>query len=310
MSSQAFPAGGAWQHAPAVKSWCDDLLANPLQQSCWCPRSGRYPPRSSRAKCCAGQHPIAKWSRDSANKAHFQAQHGQDWWIWRNLIQTGHLPRTGGTYIDLATNDPIFRSSTYFLDACLGYRGVCIEANPMHYYNIFRQRTCQLVPACASNAPLRLNLAIDVNEATGGSSTLNAKAVNRSSFAHEIACDSLTSMLERQGLRHIDLLSLDVEGHEGPVLAGLNFSRVNISVILIEPDCSRSRKSCRALRAAGYTPVRDGSIIDTVWVRKPLQASAIRSFQCDRQSSCRGWDYDGHGADYAGAPGVKWVASD
>ena len=110
-------------------------------------------------------------------------------------------------------------------------------------------------------------------------------------------------------LPHISLHALDEQ-----VLAGLNFSRVHVSVILIEPDCHKSRRSCAALRAAGYTQVRDTNVVDSVWTRAPLlgpqgQTSAIQSYKCDRQSSCRGWDYDGHGADYAGAPGVRWVSS-
>ena len=44
-------------------------------------------------------------------------------------------------------------------------------------------------------------------------------------------------MLERSGLTHVDVLSLDVEGHEMMVLSGLNFSRITIETILLEPPC-------------------------------------------------------------------------
>lgn len=42
---------------------------------------------------------------------------GQDWWVWYNHAR--FLTRKG-VYVDLATNDPIWRSNTYFFDTCMG----------------------------------------------------------------------------------------------------------------------------------------------------------------------------------------------
>ena len=59
-------------------------------------------------------------------------------------------------------------------------------------------------------------------------------------------------MLERSGLTHVDVLSLDVEGHEMMVLSGLNFSRITIETILLEPPCELKPRICALLRHADY----------------------------------------------------------
>ena len=124
-------ASQRWSHGLAVRRWCDELLNGPIerQQICWCNiTSSGYPARMRAHK----GHPIDTWARDGRGAATFVAQHGQDWWLMANFIRD-RFSRPG-TYVDLATNDPIYRSSTFFLDACLGWRGACVEANPAHYY--------------------------------------------------------------------------------------------------------------------------------------------------------------------------------
>ena len=326
---------GSWWHPTAVRNWCDELLAHPLAASCWCrpnrtdvlATGSRYPRRMERAGQRAGEHPIDRWARDAHGAATFNAQYGQDWWIFSNLIANGLLPWHGGTYVDLAANDAIFRSSTYFLDACLGWKGACVEANPAHYYGIFQQRTCQLVPACASDGQRHVSLALDKRDPTGGSSTLERASHHQHPQRRRggeqdatwqevtVACDTLTSMLERLGHRHIDVLSLDVEGHEPAVLAGLNFSRISVSVLLLEPTCSRSpqmRAACHQMRAHGFTQLADQGILDTVWVHQSLTATkpkrAYQKHRCRRlgKGTCRGWNFEPSAvSDYANALGVR-----
>ena len=88
-----------------------------------------------------------------------------------NLIANGLLPRHGGTYVDLAANDAIFRSSTYFLDACLGWKGVCVEANPA---TITASSSGERASSCRhARAMVMARLArLDKRDPTGGSSRL------------------------------------------------------------------------------------------------------------------------------------------
>lgn len=296
----------AFCHPPAVRRWCEDLLARPIedtQQVCWCPLQRRYPRRSNRTHHA---HPIDLWARTAEGAPTFNAQWGQDWWLYANYLRRRDN-RNPGVYVDLATNDPIFRSSTFFLDACLGWKGACIEANPRHYYNIWEHRSCSLVPACATDGQRRLVLRAGPGErdSSQGSASIGEASTARSN-ASVVHCDSLTHMLQRTGHTHVDVLSLDVEGHEAAVLSGLDFGRITIDIILMEPACTgRGRRPCAKLREANYTLLPRTNILDGVWVRRGLLDAFVGQptspFKCRRaetKGSCRGWDYRGDASDY------------
>lgn len=268
-----------------VQSWCRDLLARPVDEAqpvCWCP--GAYA-NSTNPKY--NGHPITKYARDADRKAVFNSQHGQDWWLYRNLFQDSFGPNF--TYVDLATNDPLFRSSTYFFDACMGWRGACVEANPQHYFNIFQERSCLLVPGCATAKRSRLKFQRNHREMTGGSS----RVASENDDGATIDCDSITSMLQRAGLHHVHFLSLDVEGHEGEVIKGLDFTKVSIDVMFIEQDCGSGR-FCKKLEDAGYTKV--GRLTDYIWAHRDFLAKRNIPYlnedeQCTHETRgrCREW---------------------
>ena len=177
-----------------------------------------------------------------------------------------------------------------------------MEANPVHHYHIWDQRRCSLVPACASDVRQRLRFSSNSREPSGGSSKVSSSAATSASLT--IPCDTLTHMLQRSGIRHVDVLSLDVEGHENSVLMGLNFSRISFGVILMEPSCHRLPQGCAILRQAGYTQIRDASFVDHAWVRNyNPAANGTARYRCRSHGDaghCRGWDYRG-APDYAEA---------
>ena len=54
-------------------------------------------------------------------------------------------------YLDLAANDAKIGSNSYFFDRCLGWRGICIEANPKYHPGIQATRNCDLIKNCVSD---------------------------------------------------------------------------------------------------------------------------------------------------------------
>lgn len=150
--------------------------------------------------------------------------------------------------------------TAYFFDVSLGWRGVCVEANPVYHAGIRAHRSCDLVPRCASNETHELNFVLPRNEGAGGLGGVDggklAKYAKRcpeckqalDGGPQKLTCVPMRSEFLRLGVSRVDLLSLDVEGHEEQVLKGIDLNEVLISHILCERNCER------VLRHHGYTP--------------------------------------------------------
>merc|ERR1712196_301391 len=65
-----------------------------------------------------------------------------------------------------------------------------------------------------------------------------------------ITCYTIESLLQRYGLEVVDLISLDVENNELPVLQSFNFDRFKVDVWLIEMSKPEEIKSL--MREHGY----------------------------------------------------------
>jgi hypothetical protein len=153
----------------------------------------------------------------------FTSQSAQDRWLYERLF--AKLGRRG-TYVDVAANHFKRISNTFFFDRCLGWKGLCVEPNPIYHDGLRRHRTCALVDTCASNttsAETR-ELVMPREQWLGGmggvaGGTLDhwaRRAFPQSQWAaatSRMRCVRLGDELERRGLTRVDLLSLDVEGH-------------------------------------------------------------------------------------------------
>lgn len=145
----------------------------------------------------------------------WMAHGGQDWWVWFNHARFLGRP---GVYVDLATNDPIWRSNTFFLDACLQWHGVCIEPSAMHHKHISNERRCELEPRCISDVPHEIQFHDNQGYMGGGSRIIEPNEAATGSVADAILktmqCTTLAAVLRKHNLRHVDFLSLHVEQHE------------------------------------------------------------------------------------------------
>ena len=61
--------------------------------------------------------------------------------------------KSGGYYVDLATNHYKLGSNTYALDIFNNWQGICIEPNPIHHIQILSHRRCKLFVNPVSSKP-------------------------------------------------------------------------------------------------------------------------------------------------------------
>jgi len=168
-----------------------------------------------------------------ASSPRFLGLLGEDWWIYANHARFLDRP---GVYVDVAANDPIVISNSFFFDACLGWDGLCVEANPRHTAALETARACAVEQKCMADRKFNTTF-VAVNDPTGGRSHLGgatAKDAARSFRTIDVECDTLAATLRAHSITHVDYFSLDVERHEQMVLDGLDWDAVTIDVVIME----------------------------------------------------------------------------
>ena len=171
----------------------------------------------------------------NGNRASFLGL-GHDWWLYHNHAKYMEQP---GVYLDLATNEPLVRNNAFFVDQCLGWRGLCFEPGPQHHARIRNLRNCQLVPTCVSNkVDGNVSFSLGTNTNFGGNAQLLGTQFGRARPARNqtvtLRCTTLSTELANANIAHVDFLSLDLEGHELPALSSVDFTKTTIDIIMCE----------------------------------------------------------------------------
>jgi hypothetical protein len=162
------------------------------------------------------------------------AQANQDQVVWALLRQ-----KTNGYFIDLAANDALELSNTVSLEVNAQWRGLCVEPNPMYWYNLTYFRTCHVVAAVVGKTRMEpMYFRYDAGDHGGivGDRFDNGKRWQRKSLL-QYTVPLLEVLQYHQAPRVIDYLSLDVEGAEEFILESFPFDQYTISILTVErPD--------------------------------------------------------------------------
>ena len=161
-----------------------------------------------------------EWLGSTSLKPSFVAQFGQDAGLYYNFFAGRLANGQTGVYIDAGTNMPRKLSNTYFLDKCLGWRGVCIEANPVLAGLIAAERSCTVVNKCVAGSAavtsLEFYLApmVDGYSSGGHIATDEERRDPKNGKLVTVACEPLAKIMKDNGLTGVDFLSIDIEGNE------------------------------------------------------------------------------------------------
>jgi len=169
--------------------------------------------------------------------------------------------KTGGFFIEAGAFDGEYLSNTLYLEKNLSWKGLLIEPNKMAFNTLSsRNRKSQLLNACLSLHKYPEEVVFDAADVVGaiqddiypGNDTKSwVPAEKRSKYP--LQCFPLFSILLALHNPRVDLLSLDIEGAELPVLETIPWQKTNIQTILLEVEHSKKSDLVALLASAGYT---------------------------------------------------------
>ena len=173
------------------------------------------------------------------------SQNYEDIFLNQNIFKN----KQNGVYIELGALDGVLYSNTKFFEDSLNWKGILIEPHPEKFKLLQQNRPNNFLfnsLVSCHKEPLEYRYFVDCHAAVSGvENTLsqhhfdtyfesnnewNKTLPQNKIFIKPI---SLSEIVKSTKLTHIDLLSLDVEGHEYEVLQSWDFS-IPIDIILIE----------------------------------------------------------------------------
>lgn len=170
------------------------------------------------------------------------SQNFEDVLLWRAL---GAI--RNGFYIDVGANDPELHSVTKaFYDA--GWHGINVEPMPSYRQPFEQQRPRDINLTCAAGAaPGEITL-FDVPTMNGWASTDAGVAVTHRDQGYEVTetrvpMRTLADICAEHAPADIHFLKIDVEGFEGEVLKGMDFTRFRPWIVVVEATLPGSRQT-------------------------------------------------------------------
>lgn len=171
----------------------------------------------------------------------YYSQCQEDFFLNENIFKN----KQNGVYIELGALDGILYSNTKFFEDSLNWKGILIEPHPEKFKLLQQNRPNNFLfnnLISCHEEPLTFRYFEDIHAAVSGIENTLPQFLIENFFERNpylpqnkivIKPISLAEIVKGTNLTHIDLLSLDVEGHEYEVLKSWDFS-IPIDVILIE----------------------------------------------------------------------------
>ena len=183
-----------------------------------------------------------------------------------------------GFYVDLGASLPRQISNTYFFDACLGWRGLCIEADPALAAGLRESsRTCTVVNMCAGE---RGAVSFTTKGAFSGH-------VSQDGQGTVVQCAPLEEILQMHNVSSVDYMAVDIEGNEVEALGSVDWDAVPIQLVLTETMWSNEMLDM-LLHDGGYWRVADVGYGDDVYIRAP---KLVKSRHMDTRHRNSNWEY-------------------
>ena len=195
-------------------------------------------------------------------------------------------------------------SNTLFLEACLGWRGLLVEANPSSFAKLRLKRPGMLgiqAAACVEHRTVTFSARHSLGlfrargitavapDETGGVVELMSPTFERAGYrkhapskwlrsarglTFNVPCSPLRDQLALLAVKRVDVMWCDVEGAELTVLQSIGWDAVSVGVVVVEMrfnDASRNRLVYSEMYRHGFELLRtlkvwEDKIVDNVFL--------------------------------------------
>lgn len=173
----------------------------------------------------------------------YYSQFQQDKYIFENFLSKTQ----NGVFVDIGADDGERFSNSYFFERN-GYTGLCIEPRKSAFDKLIKIRNCyceNVAVDTETGSAKFLQLDGYGSGLSGIVKNYDPRHVTRISreIKHKdhkgtshitVKTELLQDLLDRYQLFDIDLLSMDIEGHEFEILKTIDWDKINIKVITVE----------------------------------------------------------------------------
>lgn len=207
----------------------------------------------------------------------YYSQYGQDQWLAENIFTNV----TDGFFVEIGADDGVDKSNTLFFEK-KGWQGLCIEPSPKRFKLLKKNRKCLCENVAISNSVGRKKF-LDIKGWGKGLSGIidnyEDEHKNRIKFELDnpenkgskivnVKTDRLSNILYKYNIKDVDFCSIDVEGGEMDVIKSIDFSSVNIKVIMVENNYEK-RDVFNYLTKKGFVLVKRIEI-DDIYIQKGI----------------------------------------
>jgi FkbM family methyltransferase len=217
--------------------------------------------------------------------------------LLQDLLPLYFLGLKPGIFFEAGMANGITLSNSFILENLFGWRGIGIEPLPEFFLKARDARTNTHMYQCALVADETVK---SVTLRSGGLLSSLDQAMPddshsglRSSF-NQISVDarSFMSIMRELGWTRIDFLSLDLEGHELPILKSIDFSSISVQIIAVEHNHTGDKALiCEFLLSKGFIRVfEDISNHDDFYVHEsisPFDWDANKLFTVKQQPAAK-----------------------
>jgi FkbM family methyltransferase len=191
---------------------------------------------------------------DKVDLASLQALYGEALYSQddeETLIRAFFQDRRGGFFLDVGAGDPIRHSTTYYLEKHLGWTGIAVDAIAEYAESYAKERPATRFFTYFAGDKSDTARDFFVSEDRNFSSATGSDPRGGVYQKRKVTTIALDDLLEREKVRRLDFLSMDIEGSEPLALAGLDVARYRPELACVEissPEVGRTIAEYFALR--------------------------------------------------------------